>query len=142
MQVDTWAIAANPACPRCGTQPTLTGIVDMEEVCAAPGSADEISVRAAHQRLMQAPAPFLLDVRDDHEYAAGHLAGAVHIPVDVLAMRVHEIPAGADIIVYCRSGMRSARARDILRRHAYTAVSLAGGLMAWRQQIDATLDVV
>lgn len=142
MQTDSWPIAANPACPRCGTHPTLTGIVDMEAQCAAPISADEISVSDAQRRLAQPPAPLVLDVRDEHEYAAGHLAGAVHIPVDVLAMRLHEIPTGADIIVYCRSGMRSARARDILRRHAHTAVSLAGGLLAWRQQIDATLDVV
>jgi len=142
MQTDSWPIAANPACPRCGSHPTLSGIVDMEAQCAAPISADEISVSDAQRRLAQTPAPLVLDVRDDHEYAAGHLAGAVHIPVDVLATRLHDIPAGADIIVYCRSGMRSARARDILRRHAYTAVSLAGGLLAWRQQIDATLDVV
>lgn len=142
MQADAWAIAANPACPRCGTQPTLTDIVDMEAVCAAPVSAREIDVHDAFRRLAHTPAPLLLDVRDDHEYAAGHVAGAVHIPVDALAMRLHEIPTGADIIVYCRSGMRSARACDILRRHAYTAVSLAGGMLAWRQQIDATLDVV
>ena len=142
MQADAWAIAANSDCPRCGTSPSLTGIVDMEAVCAAPVSAREINVHDASQRLAQLPAPFVLDVRDDHEYAAGHVAGAVHIPVDALAMRLHEIPTGADIIVYCRSGMRSARACDILRRHAYTAVSLAGGMLAWRQQIDATLDVV
>jgi adenylyltransferase/sulfurtransferase len=142
MQADTWAIAPNPTCPRCGTAPTLTDIIDMEAVCAAPLAPHELSVTDAAQRLEATLAPLLLDVRDDHEYAAGHLADAQHIPVDELGMRLSEVATNRDIIVYCRSGMRSARACALLRQHGYAAQSLAGGLLAWRQQIDATLDVV
>lgn len=142
MQADSWQIARNPDCPRCGTVPILHGIVDMEAVCAAPLAPHEISVTDAAQRIHHVPSPLVLDVRDTHEYMAGHLAGARHIPVDELGMRLGELAYGTDIIVCCRSGMRSARAGALLRQHGYAAQSLAGGLLAWRQQIDATLVVV
>ncbi len=141
MQVDTWQIAPNPACPRCGTHPTLTEIVDVEALCAPVLSADEWSVTQVQERLAQAPAPFVLDVREAHEYAVSHLPGAVRIGVDEVASRVEELRTVGPIIVYCRSGMRSARARDVLRNHGIAAVSMAGGLLVWRRDIDPQLPV-
>jgi adenylyltransferase/sulfurtransferase len=94
-----------------------------------------------HDHLAQSPAPFVLDVREAHEYAVSHLAGAVRIGVDDVASRVEELRTVGSIIVYCRSGMRSARARDVLRNHGIAAVSLAGGLLAWRRDIDPQLPV-
>ena len=83
----------------------------------------------------------IVDVREPHEYAVSHLAGAVRIGVDEVASRSEELRTVGPIIVYCRSGMRSARARDVLRNHGIAAVSLAGGLLAWRRDIDPQLPV-
>jgi rhodanese-related sulfurtransferase len=58
--------------------------------------------------------PYLLDVRHGYEWDAGHLAGAHHIPFEDLAERTGEIPAGQDVWVYCRTGMRSSIAASIL----------------------------
>lgn len=141
MQVDTWQITANPDCPRCGRHPTLTEIVDVEAYCAPVMSGDEWSARQLNVRLSQSPVPLLLDVREAHEYAVSHLGGAVRIGVDDVASRVEELRTVGLIVVYCRSGMRSARARDVLRNHGIVAVSLAGGLLAWRRDIDPQLPV-
>jgi adenylyltransferase/sulfurtransferase len=119
----------------------LTEIVDVEALCAPVLSADEWSVTQVQERLAQALTPFVLDVREAHEYAVSHLPGAVRIGVDEVAARVEELRTVGPIIVYCRSGMRSARARDVLRNHGIAAVSMAGGLLVWRRDIDPQLPV-
>ena len=141
MQVDTWQIAPNPACPRCGTNPILNGIIAVDALCTPLLNADEWSPIQLQERLAQSPAPFVLDVREPHEFALSHLAGAVRIGVNEVATRVDELRTVGSIIVYCRSGMRSARARELLRQHGLTAVSLAGGLLAWRRDIAPQMPV-
>ncbi|MHB8295671.1 MAG: MBL fold metallo-hydrolase [Acidimicrobiales bacterium] len=59
-------------------------------------------------------APLVLDVRHDHEWKAGHLGGAVHIPFEDLAGRVDELPEGAETWVHCRSGYRASIAASML----------------------------
>ena len=75
----------------------------------------------------------LLDVREDAEWAAGHVPGAIHIPLGQLASRVAELPAGQPILVICRSGNRSQEGRDILLSAGLSPVaSVDGGVRAWR----------
>jgi len=71
----------------------------------------------------------LLDVRTPEEFARGHLPGARNVPVQVLESRLAEVgdPA-APVVVYCRSGARSARAKAILQGHGFNAVSDLGGM--------------
>jgi rhodanese-related sulfurtransferase len=73
----------------------------------------------------------LLDVREDYEWGAGHVAGAVHIPLGQLAARAHELPGDRQVVVVCRSGARSARATAFLAISGFDAVNLAGGMQAW-----------
>lgn len=74
----------------------------------------------------------LLDVRTPNEYAGGHLPGAVNIPLQQLAARVKEVPAGKPVVVVCATGNRSQTASSILVRSGYTEVfNLRGGTMAW-----------
>lgn len=140
MQVDRWQVARNPACARCGDTPTLRGLVDMDALCATTPTA-EIDAKSLVQRLNHAPV-FLLDVREPHEYDAGHLAGAVRIGVDDVANHIDNLATFSEIIVYCRSGMRSARAVTLLQQRGIYAVSLTGGLLAWQREIDDTMVVV
>lgn len=76
----------------------------------------------------------VLDVRDDAEFAAGHIVDARHIPLAKLAERLNELNKYKDkpILVNCQRGMRSAKACDILRKAEFKQVNnLQGGLDAW-----------
>jgi rhodanese-related sulfurtransferase len=76
----------------------------------------------------------LIDVRTPAEFASGHIAGAVNIPVDELASRLSEVPQGQPVVVYCRSGNRSAQASRILAQAGYSDIYDLGGLNAWTAQ--------
>lgn len=82
-------------------------------------------------------APVLLDVRHADEFHDGHIAGALNIPVEQLATRASAlgVPRDHEIVVYCVSGRRAARAQDTLQSLGYTHVRLLdGSLNAWRQR--------
>ncbi len=72
----------------------------------------------------------LLDVRTREEFAGGHVEGALNIPVQELASRLHEVRKGAAVVVYCRSGGRSATAAQILRAQGHDVLDI-GPMTAW-----------
>ena len=100
-------------------------------------------------QLIQAESPLVVDVREPEEFAQGHLAGAINVPRGVLEFRVDptypaSIPVlfdkSAQMVVYCKSGARSALAVQTLRTLGYQSViSMGGGFEAWKV---AGLDVV
>jgi rhodanese-related sulfurtransferase len=78
----------------------------------------------------------VLDVREDKEYAAGHIPKARHIPLGQLASRLQELEKfkGKPILVTCRSGQRSARACGMLKKAGFeTVYNQAGGIIAWER---------
>jgi rhodanese-related sulfurtransferase len=81
----------------------------------------------------------LLDVREAHEWQAGHAPKARHLPLAQLPHRVREVPAGRPIVTICRSGARSARAAAMLARDGRHVSNVAGGMNAW---VRAGLPVV
>ena len=97
-----------------------------------------ISVTDAAERF--AAGAFLLDVREQSEWNEGHISGAVLIPLAQLPTRLSEIPTDRDVLIICRSGNRSAQARDQLRAAGFpNTTSIDGGMNAW---IAAGLPVV
>ena len=72
----------------------------------------------------------VLDVREDDEWEAGHLPGALHVPLAQVPQRLAELPAG-QLHVVCRGGGRSQRAAEWLQGHGYDAVNVEGGMQAW-----------
>lgn len=77
----------------------------------------------------------VVDVREPSEFASGHLPNAINIPVGNIHMRLNELEKHKNrpIVVYCRSGQRSARAAVVLRKHGFEQVhNLAGGVVAWQ----------
>jgi NADPH-dependent 2,4-dienoyl-CoA reductase/sulfur reductase-like enzyme/rhodanese-related sulfurtransferase len=85
----------------------------IEDVLAAGAGAAEV--------------PFLLDVRTQAEFAAGHIPGAVNIPIDELRARLGELPATRRLAVYCQVGQRGYLAVRLLQQAGFDAVNLAGG---------------
>ena len=73
----------------------------------------------------------VLDVREDDEWRAGHVEGAVHIPLSELPARAGEVGSAAQVLCVCRVGGRSAYATMLLRRNGVAAVNLHGGMHGW-----------
>lgn len=76
----------------------------------------------------------LLDVRTPAEFAEGHIPGAVNISVESLASRLDEVPQDQTVVVYCRSGNRSATAANILADAGYSSIYDLGGIITWVDQ--------
>ncbi len=74
----------------------------------------------------------VVDVREAHEFAAGHVPGALPIPLDRLTERIGEVPRDRPVYVICASGNRSRAGTAILRRAGVEAYSVAGGTSGWR----------
>lgn len=75
----------------------------------------------------------LLDVREDWEYAAGHIPGTVLIPLGQLSNRLSELPTDKTIVAICRSGNRSTQATQLLKQSGFTVHNMEGGMLAWEQ---------
>ena len=97
---------------------------------ALPEGPPEVDVLAAAGKL--ADGAVALDVREHDEWAAGRIAGALHIPMGELGLRQEEIPGDRLLIAVCRSGSRSEAVTGALLRAGYEAENLAGGMEAWQ----------
>jgi len=92
-----------------------------------PKAKGVVSPEEAHRQVERGA--LLLDVRTPEEFAQGHLPGARNVPVQVLESRLAEVgDAASPVVVYCRSGARSARAKSILVRHGFVDVSDLGAM--------------
>jgi rhodanese-related sulfurtransferase len=90
----------------------------------------EISAAQAYEKYQQGA--FFLDVRTQAEWDQGHIARSTLIPLDSLQARLNELPRDQDIVVVCRSGVRSKEGSTILRQAGFTRVTcMTGGLQAW-----------
>ncbi|HLK54527.1 MAG TPA: molybdopterin-synthase adenylyltransferase MoeB [Candidatus Angelobacter sp.] len=133
----------NPDCVVCGTNPTVTKLIDYEEFCGLRGQekpvntgVPEISVEELKQRLDAKEDFVLLDVREPHEYNICNLNGIL-IPLNDLPRRMSELDPSKEMVVHCRSGARSARAVGFLQQAGFTKTkNLAGGILAWADRID------
>lgn len=76
----------------------------------------------------------LVDVRADHEWDAGRIAGATHLPLDELAERAGEIDRERPVVLYCRGGNRSTMAASALAEAGYEAMKLSEGIVGWAEE--------
>lgn len=76
-------------------------------------------------------AAVILDVREDYEWEAGHVDGAIHIPLEQLPQRLGELDPDTDLNIICRTGGRSFRATTWLNQNGYSAFNVVGGMGAW-----------
>lgn len=136
-------LAKDPACPLCGPDATIDELQDYEAFCGVAADAAagrEVTPEALQAELAGKEPPVLLDVREPHEWEIARLPGALRVPIDELAERVADVPRDRDVVAYCLSGARSARAVDVLAALGYRRVrNLAGGLRAWADQVDPAM---
>ena len=73
----------------------------------------------------------LLDVREDHEWVAGHAPDALHMPMSNISQTAPDLPTDRTIVCICHDGARSAAVADALARAGWDAANLTGGMEAW-----------
>jgi sulfur-carrier protein adenylyltransferase/sulfurtransferase len=140
-------VARRADCAVCGEHPTITSPRDAGESCDAPdlSSVRRLSPVALRDQLASAHATaqlVLIDVREPHEFAARHLAGARNVPLGELGGRLGELAAGATPVFICRSGRRSLAACALAMRAGIEAPAhLEGGLLAWAAQLEPDFEV-
>jgi adenylyltransferase/sulfurtransferase len=150
MSFDFVKLKKNPKCRVCGPQADIVELIDYEEFCGVPGhdhdegsagegldiTAHELDDRMKENHLM------LLDVREPHELEISALPGALNIPLGTLASRLSELDSAREMVVFCKSGTRSARALELLASAGFKKVkNLKGGINAWAQEIDTGLPI-
>ncbi len=151
LSFDFVKLRKNPACKVCGEHPTVTELIDYDAFCGVPGrdhaegtvEADwEISAAELAARLKQGSPLTLIDVREPHELEISHLPEAQNIPLGQLAARLPELDSAAELVLLCKSGVRSARALELLRSAGFRRVKhLQGGINAWAREVDPSLPV-
>jgi rhodanese-related sulfurtransferase len=104
----------------------------MSEPGKETSEAPREATREEAQRLIDAGAQ-LIDVRADHEWEAGHLEGATHVPLDELPQRTGEIDQDRPVLLYCRGGNRSTMAAAALTEAGYDATKLSEGIVGWAE---------
>jgi len=146
MRFETIKIERSAGCPVCGDNPSITTVGESAASCAAhrepqPAVAD-ISAAELAAELAAGKKIFLLDVRNKEEYEHCHLPDSRLIPLPQLGQRVGELDPQADIVVYCKGGIRSRKAIEILSAGGFTRVrNLQGGILSWARDVDPAMSV-
>ena len=142
-------VRKDPECPICGKNPTITELQDYEAFCgvisdeamqAAQGSTLTASELA---QMRQRGEEFLLvDVREPAEFEIVRIPDSVLIPKGELPSRMSELPLDRPVILYCKTGVRSAESLAVLKGAGFsTAKHVQGGVTAWSLQVDRSLPI-
>jgi molybdopterin/thiamine biosynthesis adenylyltransferase/rhodanese-related sulfurtransferase len=137
----------NKDCPVCGDNPTVTELIDYDHFCGivpqndSLGAQFEITPVELAEWLKRDDRPYLLDVRNPHEYEIARIPGVDKlIPVDELANHLNELDSSREMVVYCKGGTRSARAVNMLKGAGFRKLkNLVGGITRWSDDVDPNL---
>ena len=148
----------DPDCPVCGDHPTVTELIEYDQFCGVAPAADagttgsgvpagedaahddEATVEQLQARIDRADGVFILDVREPQEFQICRIPGSTLIPLGDLPKRLPELEGRAEMIVHCKSGVRSAKAVKLLREAGFTeAKNLRGGILRWIDVVDPSL---
>jgi adenylyltransferase/sulfurtransferase len=149
MSFQEFKVRRNPRCPLCGDQPTIKQLIDYEQFCGIRGqeapamttqAMAEITPEDLKQRLDRGDKVFILDVRNPEEFQICRIPGSTLLPLPELAQRFGELPKDREMVVHCKSGMRSAKAIAFLKQQGFQKMSnLKGGILAWADKIDRAM---
>ena len=149
MEFRTFKLRRDPKCPVCGDNPTITDLVDYDQFCGIPQAAAEeaaeapvpaITVQELKRRIDAKEKFVLVDVREKFEYDICRIPGSKLIPLGELPSRMSELDSADDIVLQCKSGVRSAKALKLLREAGFGKLNnLEGGITAWADEIDSSV---
>jgi sulfur-carrier protein adenylyltransferase/sulfurtransferase len=145
MQFRTVKLRKDPRCPACGTR-ELKKLVDYEQFCGIRGQPDEtadvptITPKELEVRLRRKDPLDLVDVREAHEWDICRIDGARLAPLSGFSDALRTLDSARDVVLYCRSGVRSAKALKQLQAAGFRKVwNLAGGILRWSDDVDPTI---
>jgi len=149
MTFDFVKLKKNPNCRVCGPNADIKELIDYEEFCGVPSHdhEDESSAVGAHEITVVDLAERvktnhlkLLDVREPHELEISKIPNAINIPLGQLAARLSELDSADEMVIFCKSGSRSARGLELLASAGFKKVkNLKGGINAWAREVDTNL---
>jgi adenylyltransferase/sulfurtransferase len=152
MDLKSIKVRKDPSCPICGENPTVTELIDYVEFCGLTrGDEDEavqnevpfVSSEELARIMKGDTKPVLVDVREPFEVDISDLPwDSTLIPMNEVAARLHQLSTADDIVLYCRTGARSAQATKFLQSIGYEKVrNLRGGVNAYAQEVDPSIPV-
>ena len=143
MKFDEFKLKKDSQCPVCGSQPTVTELIDYVGFCGVPAieglEVPEVAAAEVRDALDRGDEFLLLDVREPDEVATAQIEGSRGLPLGELETRMDELASWRQrrIVVHCHTGARSARACQALRAAGFRNVAnLAGGIEAWSLTVD------
>ena len=150
MSFDFVKLKKNPHCRVCGPNADIKELIDYEEFCGVPshdheegsaGAGLDITVQELSER-MKTNHLKLLDVREPHELEISALPNAKNIPLGQLAARLSELDTADEMVIFCKSGGRSARGLELLVSAGFKKVkNLKGGINAWAREVDPEVPI-
>ena len=146
MTFRTVRVPRDPNCPACGTR-TIAALIDYDEFCETTPNGEpammqrvpEITPRDLAAALERGDAIELIDVREPYEWKLGVLPNAKLLSLGNLPAEMSSLDPTREIVVYCRSGARSANAVKHLRAAGFRATNLAGGILRWSDEVDPSM---
>ena len=140
MKFREFNVRRDPQCPVCGDHPTITAPIDYEQFCGVAADVPAISVQELKRKLEAREPIQLIDVREPFENDIARIDNARLIPLGELPGRLDELDHESCLVVHCHTGMRSARAVQLLRGSGFRNVfNLEGGIDRWSDEIDPTV---
>ena len=142
MTFKTYKIRRDPKWPVGAPHPTVKGLIDYEQFCGVRGgpatpASGEITPEQLKKRIDAGENLYVLDVRNPNEFQICRIPGTVFLPLPELPARFAEVPKDREVVVHCKSGMRSAKAIEFLKGQGYTRLlNLTGGILGWAEKVD------
>jgi adenylyltransferase/sulfurtransferase len=135
----------DPQCPICGTNPTITELIDYEQFCGIPtepveptSNPDEVTVQDMKRALDDPKLGIkVIDVREPDEYEIAHVNGVPLLPLSQIQSRFTELDPNQQYYLHCKAGVRSMKALHFLRQQGFKYLkSVKGGITAWSEEIN------
>lgn len=147
MKFSELTLRKNPDCPLCGSKPSIADLIDYHQFCGVDSPLEQIesdSIYEIHSielaEKLDTESIMLIDVRSPEEHAICAIENSILMPLPQLQDRVSEINKNQQIVVYCKSGVRGAKAVSLLHKAGFlSAKNLSGGIHAWAKEVDGSI---
>ncbi len=145
MEFNEMKAKKNPKCDICGEKPTIKSLKETKFNCKLSNSKKEVNHKTISppelkNLIDQKEKPLIIDLREAFELEIVKLENSIHIPLKELKSKIFEFKTNKEIILLCKSGIRSSAAcEELIKNNFKNLKSLEGGILAWAKEVDTTL---